>query len=52
MQKINEKRLYKKNLGMVSTWKKKKGKTSKFVDGESNNWNKRYGNGLTEKNER
>ena len=28
---------------MVSTWKKKKGKTSKFVDAEGNNWNEREG---------
>ena len=29
---------------MVSTWKKKKGKTSKLVDAGSHNWNEREGN--------
>ena len=33
-----------KNFGMVSTWKKKEGKTSKFVDSGSSNWNEKEGN--------
>ena len=28
---------------MMSAWKKKKGKTSKFVDAGSNNWNEQHG---------
>jgi hypothetical protein len=34
------KKAYLKNVGMVSTWKNKKRKTSIFVDAGSNNWNK------------
>ena len=30
--------------GIASAWNKKKGKTSKFVDAERNNWNERKGN--------
>ena len=33
-----------KNVGMVSAWKKKKGKTSKFVDAGGYNRNGRGGN--------
>ena len=32
------------NFRMFSTWKTKKGKTSKFVDTGSYNWNEREGN--------
>ena len=33
-----KKTLPRNKFGMVSTWKKMKGKTSKFLDAESNNW--------------
>ena len=33
-----------KNFGIVSTWKKKKRKTSKFIDARINNWNERERN--------
>ena len=31
-------------IGMMFAWKKKKGKTSKFVEAESKNWNEEVGN--------
>ena len=38
---MNAERLPQKKFGIVSAWNKKKGKTSKFVDAGSNNWNER-----------
>ena len=32
-----------KKNGMISTWKKRKGKTLKSVDGGTNNWDEREG---------
>ena len=42
-------KVYLKNVGIMSAWKKNKGKTSKFVDAGSNNWNESEGNESTRK---
>ena len=52
VRRKDEERLPPKNLGMVSTWKKKKRKTSKFVDAGSINWNEREGTNNMEWNNR
>ena len=41
MRRIND---YLENVRMMSAWRKKRGKTLKFVNAGSNNWNEREGN--------
>ena len=43
VRRMNEERLPQQIFGMVSTWKKKKSKSSKFLDAGSNNRNEREG---------
>ena len=44
IEKDEWKKVTSKNFGMVSTWEKKKRKTSKFLDVGSNNRNEKEGN--------